>query len=107
VKVFPFSFVPDASDSSRRLDDLVMARLPSVFRELGLDAVASKGKLRRMILDGAVSVAGRPVRIPAIVVKPGTVITVYLDPARFAPEKTPGDSPLNAPRQLSCTRTSG
>jgi 23S rRNA pseudouridine1911/1915/1917 synthase len=94
VRSSPFSFVPDASDSSRRLDDLVMARLPSVFRELGLAAVASKGKLRRMILDGAVSVAGRPVRIPAIVVKPGTVITVYLDPARFEAEKTPGDSPF-------------
>ena len=94
MKVTPFSFVPDASDSSRRLDDLVMARLPSVFLELGLDAVASKSKLRRLILDGAVSVGGRPVRVPAIVVKPGTVITVYLDPGRFAVGLTPGDRPF-------------
>ncbi|MFH2115491.1 MAG: S4 domain-containing protein, partial [Spirochaetota bacterium] len=94
MKVSPFSFVPDATDSSRRLDDLVMARLPSVLLQLGLDAVASKSKLRRLILDGAVSVAGRPVRVPAIVVKPGTVITVYLDPARFAVELTPGDRPF-------------
>jgi 23S rRNA pseudouridine1911/1915/1917 synthase len=94
VKVSPFSFVPDASDSSRRLDDLVMARLPAVFRELGLDSVASKSKLRRIIQDGAVSVGGRPVRVPAIVVKPGTVITVYLDPARFVAEQTPGDRPF-------------
>ena len=94
MKVSPFSFVPDESDSSRRLDDLVMARLPSVFRELGLDAVASKTRLRSLILDGAVSVAGKPVRVPAIQVKPGTVITVYLDPLRFAVEKTPGDRPF-------------
>lgn len=94
VRASPFSFVPDASDSSRRLDDLVMARLPAVFRELGLDAVASKSKLRRLILDGAVSVGGRPVRVPALHVRSGTVITVYLDPTRFAPEKTPGDSPF-------------
>jgi 23S rRNA pseudouridine1911/1915/1917 synthase len=94
VKVSPFSFVPEASDSSRRLDDLVMARLPSVFREQGLAAVASKSKLRRLILDGAVSVAGRPVRVPGIKVKPGTVITVYLDPGRFAVETTPGDLPF-------------
>jgi 23S rRNA pseudouridine1911/1915/1917 synthase len=94
VKASPFSFVPDAGDSSRRLDDLVMARLPLVFRERGLDAVASRTKLRRMILDGAVSVAGKPVRVPAIKVKPGTVVTVYLDPARFAAEETPGDSPF-------------
>lgn len=99
MKVSPFSFVPDASDSSRRLDDLVMARLPSVFRELGLDAVASKTKLRSLILDGAVSVAGRPVRVPAIQVKPNTVITVYLDPGRFAVQTTPGDRPFE------CTAT--
>ena len=94
VKVTPFSFIPEVSDTSRRLDDLIMARLPTVFLELGLDAVASKTKLRRLIQDGAVSVAGRPVRLPAIHVKPGTVITVYLDPSRFLAEKTPGDQPF-------------
>lgn len=94
MKTTPFSFVPDASDSSRRLDDLIMARLPSVFLELGLDEVASRSRLRRLILDGAVSVAGRPLRVPAIHVKPGTVITVYLDPSRFVAGKTPGDRPF-------------
>ena len=94
VRSSPFSFVPDATDPSLRLDDLIMARLPSVFRDLGLAAEASRTRLRRLILDGAVSVAGRPVRVPTIRVRPGIVVTVYLDPGRFTvADKTPGDIP--------------
>jgi len=73
-----------AEEHGRRLDRVLAARLPSM----------SRSRLKVLILDGQVAVAGRTIRDPATHVNSGDSITVTLpapEPARPASENIPLD----------------
>ncbi len=80
----------NASRPGARLIDLLNESLPEECASRGL-AVLSRSKIRRLIVAGAVSLNGRPARIPAAGVGRGCSITVDIDTERAFFEREPED----------------
>jgi 23S rRNA pseudouridine1911/1915/1917 synthase len=72
----------------QRLDALLGVWLPAV-----LDRALSRGAVRRLILAGAVRVAGRPCRRPAQALRPGLPIDAAVDTARLFAREVPRRAP--------------
>jgi len=84
-----FTFTVEGNLRRSRLDDTVLERLGAFLKEE--PGEVSRTKVRRMIIDGTVSINGRPVYTSTLTVKPGDRISVFLDRERFFREKRPDD----------------
>ena len=73
-----------AEEAGERLDRVLAARIPAL----------SRSRLKALILDGQVAIAGRTIRDPALSVNSGETVTVTLPPPELA--KPSGENiPLN------------
>lgn len=78
-------------DQSPRLDDYLLAALPVELAGHCPTGSLSKGKLRRLILSGAVRVDGREPYAPSMQLRPGQRLVVRIDTGQLLHEKSPGD----------------
>ena len=69
-----------------RLDELLRRELP-----LFLNTDISNGKIRRLIIAGAVSVNGRQCKIPSFNLKSGSSVTAFIEEEKLFYEKDAGD----------------
>lgn len=77
------------ADEGQRLDVFLRARLPDMLGAAG-EAV-SNGKIRRLIVAGAVQVDGVQRRVPAFMLRRGSRVSARIDEDKFFFEKQPDD----------------
>lgn len=83
-----------SSPTPVRLDDLLNETLPGEIAKLNPEAEASRSKVRRLIVAGAVMVDGRQERRPATLLRKNCTVTITLDEDKFLFEKKPDDIPF-------------
>jgi 23S rRNA pseudouridine1911/1915/1917 synthase len=74
-----------------RLDDCIASFLPKALEKGSFNIAVSKSKIRRLIVSGAVSVNGRPMRGPGTILRKGSIIEISFDEDKFSHEKAPDD----------------
>jgi RluA family pseudouridine synthase len=78
-----------AQHQGQRLDDVLVAWLPGVLKQS-----VSKGKVRKLIIAGAVYLNGKRVRIASKVILEHAQIQIFLDLAKLNSESTRQDRPF-------------
>ena len=74
--------IPENAESER-LDQALASRLSSAPEVARLGLTLSKGKIRKLIIAGAVYLNGGRVRIASKMCRPGARLEVYLDPKKL------------------------
>ena len=74
------------NENKIRLDELLRKELPAHY-----NSDFSNSKIRRLIIAGAVSVNGRAITRPALVLNPRSDVCVLFDKEKFLYEKQPDD----------------
>jgi RluA family pseudouridine synthase len=80
------TFSVSGSAEGQRLDQALALLLPEAPEVKRLGVALSKGKIRKLIIAGAVYLNGGRVRIASKVCRPGARIEIYLDPAKIGNE---------------------
>ncbi len=84
------AFVLPKDCPAQRLDQALFSYLPGLPEVTRTGIVLSKGKIRKLIIAGAVYIGGGRVRIASKSVRPGMRLEVYLDPLKLLSESERG-----------------
>lgn len=84
MPVSRFAATIAAPDAGTRLDAFLERRLPEKIRE-----PLSRSAIRRLIMAGAVTIAGRPVRRPGMALEAGARLQAFVDLSRLVGRSAP------------------
>jgi RluA family pseudouridine synthase len=81
-----FKLIATGEHAAKRLDSVLADWLPQVLKR-----PLSKAKVRKLVMAGAVSVNGKPFRLPSKLLTSGATIEAYVDPVKLFQDSTSRD----------------